>query len=53
MLKVRSAPISIIYKASALLWNFEVCFQHGGQVKTAFEVDPPTIDLNLQTNGAH
>lgn len=52
MLKVRDAPISIMYKASALLWNFKVCLQHGGQVQTAFEVDPPTIDRYLQTNVA-
>lgn len=28
-LKLRQAPISILYKASALLWNFRICMYSG------------------------
>ena len=50
MLKVRAAPISLMYKAAALLWNFKVCLQHGGQVQTKYDVDPPTLSRYLRAN---
>lgn len=43
-LKVRKAPIALLYRASALLLNFRMCFYGGGQVGEMFELDPPTID---------
>lgn len=42
-LKVRKAPIALMYKASALLWNFHVCLYAGGQTKSQFDVEPPTL----------
>lgn len=43
-LKVLHAPISMLYKASALLWNFRMCMYSGGQVRKRFDVEPPTFD---------
>lgn len=42
-LKVRQAPIDLLYKAAALLWNFHVCMYPGGQTKSHFGVKPPTL----------
>lgn len=33
MLKVIQAPVSLMYKAAVLLWNFKVCMQHGRQTQ--------------------
>eukprot|EP00171_Calliarthron_tuberculosum_P002822 IDg2822t1 len=46
-LKVRQAPVALLYKASALLWNFRTCFYKGGQVVQAFQVQPPTFEEYL------
>lgn len=42
-LKVRKAPIALLYKASALLWNFHVCMYAGGQTKSYFDISPPKL----------
>lgn len=46
-LKARQAPISLMYKASAILWNLRVCAYKSGQVADRFGIDPPTFDLYL------
>lgn len=38
MLKVRKAPVSLMNKDAALLWNIELCLQHGGDVQSYFSV---------------
>lgn len=35
-LKVRKAPVSLAYKAAALLRNFKVCIHGGGEVQSFF-----------------
>lgn len=42
-LRVRRAPVSLLYKSAALLWNFHVCMYPGGQTKTHFDVPPPSL----------
>ena len=46
-LKVRQAPIGLIYKASALLLNFKTCLEAGGQVQSFFKCAPPTLTQYL------
>lgn len=48
MLKVRQAPVSLMYLGAALLWNIKVCMQHGGQVQQHFGCPPPTLDRYLR-----
>ena len=43
-LKVRQAPIGMLYKAPALLRNLRTCAYRGGQTIATFRVDLPTID---------
>lgn len=43
-LKVREAPISILYVFSAILWNFRICFYSGGQVQKRFGMKPPSFN---------
>lgn len=47
-LKVRQSPISLLYKASAVLWNFRVCAYKCGQVHLKFNVEPPTLNTYIQ-----
>lgn len=47
MLKVRKAPIALMYKAAAVLWNLKVCLNHGGQVTSYFACAPPSIEAYL------
>lgn len=42
-LKVRKSPIALLYKASALLWNFHVCLYRDGQTKSHFDIQAPTL----------
>lgn len=42
-MKLRQAPISLLYKAAELLWNFKVCIGHGGQVEFYFDCPPPSL----------
>lgn len=48
-MKVRRSPLALLYKASALLWNFHVCICPGGQTSMYFDVAAPTLNeyLNL------
>jgi len=48
-LKVRQAPIALLYKTSALLWNFKMCMGHGGQVVSYFNCPPPTLTEYLDS----
>ena len=48
-LKVRMAPISLLYKTAALLTNFKVCMKHGGQVSEYFQCDPPSLERHLES----
>lgn len=41
MLKVRAAPIYLLYQAEALFCNLEVCLGHGGQVATRTLIAKP------------
>lgn len=43
-LRVRKAPIALLYKASALLLNFHACLYKRGQVQEQFETEPPSLD---------
>ena len=43
-LKLRQVPISLMYKAAALLLNFKACLNHGGQVQSYFKCKPPTLE---------
>lgn len=42
-LKVRKTPVALLYKASALLWNFHVCMYPGCQTKCHFDVPAPSL----------
>lgn len=42
-LKVLQSPIALLYKSSALLWNFRTCLTRGGQVVSYFNCSPPTL----------
>lgn len=46
-LKVKQAPIGLLYRSSVLMWNMRVCFYGCGQVTEKFGVDPPTIEEHL------
>lgn len=50
MLKVRKAPISLMYKGAALLWNIKVCMQHGGEAQSYFSCKPPCLSRYLNIN---
>lgn len=52
-LKVRKAPIALMYRASAVLWNMKVCMNHGGEVSTYFQCTPPTLDQYLDPLNTH
>ena len=47
MLKVRQAPVSLMFKTSALPWNFKVCLGHGGQAQAYFNCPPPSLETYL------
>lgn len=47
LLKVRQAPIGLIYKASALMLNLRTCIYKGGQAGSYFEVKAPSISEYL------
>lgn len=42
-LKVRQAPIAVLYKASAILLNFHACIYKRGQIREQFNVAPPSL----------
>ena len=46
-LKVRQAPIGLLYQCSALLWNILVCLYGCGQVHGKFGVSPPSYEEYL------
>lgn len=50
MLKVRKARVSLMYIGAALLWNFKVCLQHGGEVQSYFCCPPPSLSRYLEQN---
>lgn len=43
-LKARKVPISLLYKASALMLNFRVCLYQGGQIQIHYNIRAPTLD---------
>ena len=47
-LKVRHAPIGLLYKMSALLTNFRVCLYKGGQITAYYNLDPPSLEEYLE-----
>jgi hypothetical protein len=47
-LKVKEAPIALLYICGVLLWNIKVCFGHGGQVSRAFECAAPSLEEYLR-----
>ena len=49
-LKVMKAPISLLYKASALLMNFRICYYNGGQIKSQYNIRAPSIEEYLNNN---
>lgn len=46
-LKVRQAPISLIYISSTLLLNFKTCIENGGQVGAYFNCSSPTLNAYI------
>jgi hypothetical protein len=46
-LKVNEAPIGLLFLSSVLLWNFKVCLGHGGEISSAFQSSPPSLDEYL------
>ena len=46
-LKVRQAPISLLFIASTVLLNFKTCLENGGQVGAYFECSGPTLSRYL------
>lgn len=51
--KVRRAPIALMYRASAVLWQTNVCINHGGDVTKYFQYTPPTLDQYLSPLNTH
>lgn len=49
LLMVRKSPVAMMYKASAVLWNFKLCIHHGGQVSSYFACLPPSNEDFLWT----
>ena len=49
-LKVRKAPIALMYKAAALLNNFKTCIYRVGQVGMYFMTLPPSLDEFVTSN---
>lgn len=43
-LKVRQAPIGLLYQASAIMLNFRTCLYRGGQTVERLGLNPPTLD---------
>eukprot|EP00171_Calliarthron_tuberculosum_P019568 IDg19568t1 len=43
-LKLRQAPISLLYICAVLLRNFRTCLGHGGQTVHYFECTPPSLE---------
>jgi DDE superfamily endonuclease len=43
-LKVREAPVAVLYISSVLLWKCKQCFGHGVEVSAAFSCSAPTIE---------
>lgn len=46
-LKVRQAPIALLYKMSALLTNFRTCLYKDGQITEFFDVPAPSLEEYL------
>lgn len=47
MLKVRKAPVALIYKSTVVLWNIKVCMNHGGQISTELKCAPRSLSEYL------
>lgn len=47
-LKVRLAPIGLLYKSSAILLNVRTCLYQGGQTIARFALPPPSLDEFLR-----
>lgn len=47
-IKVRLAPVGLLYRMSALLTNFRVCLYQSGQIGTFFNCCPPTLEEYLE-----
>lgn len=43
-LRVREAPIGLLYINAVLLRNFKTCLGHGGLVASKFVTQPPSLD---------
>ena len=43
-LKVRQAPIGILYQASTIMLNFNTCLYRSGQTIERFGISPPSLD---------
>lgn len=43
-MKVKESPISLMYIASVILFNFRTCLYGGGQTGSYFSCEPPTLD---------
>lgn len=48
MLKVRKAPISLLYRSSCLLFNIRTCLYGGGQVQHQYHLRAPSVEEYLQ-----
>lgn len=46
-LKVRQAPIALLYKMAALLTNLRLCLYRGGQITAYYKLDQPTLEEYL------
>lgn len=46
-LRVKKAPIALLYRASAILLNFQSCLYRRGQIVDRFDVTPPSLEEYL------
>jgi hypothetical protein len=51
-LKVREAPVALLYHMAALLWNCKVCLKHGSQAYAKFGCEPPSIEMYLTNDSS-
>ena len=47
-IKIRKAPVALLYKISALLTNFRVCLHKDVQVNAYFDYREPTLEEYLE-----
>lgn len=43
-LKVRQAPVGLLYQVSVIMFNFRTCLYRGGQTIDRFGIPPPTLE---------